>query len=219
MKTINKIISFKTTDSNKSFCLDVDGSKEMYYADIEDTLDAKNTLYNKGCLRDSNNKIYSSMYNVKDLYLKSAIYGNNIETTIPNTNTFQNIFNYRLSADLTNQIQVDNYIYQLNNMLSVGKQLFSQDIYAELSLNNGHAKMPNVDLSTYIFQQSVISDAIDKAKDEITFTSKEISSINGVQYNQIFEIPGNIKNDYDSGNYAANVYTVYMICHMILNIY
>jgi len=157
---IKKIISFTTTETNKSFCLDLlsvmpDGtltdisSREMYYADIEDEnkhILANGRYYNKGCLANLSTTAttkfktcYSTLYNVKDLYLKSAIYGNNAYYTFPNTNTFQNVFNYKLSTDLTNQIQFDNYIYQMNTELcNIGKYSFTQDIYSELSMNNGY---------------------------------------------------------------------------------
>lgn len=208
-KTIQRIISYKATDNNKSFCLSVKNdnntaSVEMYYADIEDYLNVSRYSYNKGCLRDStNNEIYSALYNAKDLYFKSALYGNNVDSTLPNTHAFQNIFNYKLSSDLSNQIQVENYIYQLNNMSNYGKMLFSQDIYSELSLNNGYAKMPNVNISTLLFDKDNLNSA--KADDSVQVIPKE--NISNILYNQFFEIPGIVKNDYDSGNYCANIYT------------
>ena len=108
-KTIDRIVSYKATDNNKSFCLSMHNSNsssvEMYYADIEDYNDPAYASYNKGCLRsigETEVKIYSAIYNAKDLYYKSALYGNNIDTTLPNTHAFQNIFNYKLSADLSN---------------------------------------------------------------------------------------------------------------------
>ena len=106
-KTIDRIVSYKATDSNKSFCLSMhngnSSSVEMYYADIEDYLSIGAYSYNKCCLRNANdNTVYSALYNAKDLYYKSALYGNNVDTTLPNTHAFQNIFNYKLSAYLSN---------------------------------------------------------------------------------------------------------------------
>ena len=206
-KTIDRIVSYKATDSNKSFCLSMrngnSSSVEMYYADIEEYLSVNAYSYNKGCLRNANaNTIYSALYNAKDLYYKSALYGSNVDTVLPNTHAFQNTFNYRLSVDLSNQIQVENYIYQLNNMSNCGKMAYSQDIYSELSLNNGYAKMPNVSISTLKFDKTDLSIAKEDDTHQIS-----VCNIPGIQYNQFFEIPGTVKNDYDSGNYAANVYT------------
>lgn len=211
-RKVNTIISYKTTETNKSFCLSLSSSTgsmtETYYADIEDYNDLdEHTSYNKNCLRDGNT-IYNALYNSNELYLKSAIYNNNKYSALPNTNNFQNIFNYRLSdnnnsKNIINQIQVDNYIYQLNTRSNFGKIYLTQDIYAELSVNNGYGKIPNTRISTCLFDPSNISAAI---KDDTVDISVK-NNLQYISYNQFFEIPGNIKNDYDSGNYAANVYT------------
>lgn len=209
VKNIKRILSYKATDNNKSFCLSTKNgnstSTEMYYADIEDYININYSSYNKGCLRSQDNiTIYSSLYNAKDLYMKSALYSNNRETELPDTRNFQNIFNYKLSADLSNQIQVENCIYQLNsNMSKDGKLMLSQDIYSELSLDNGYSKLPNVIISTLLFDKANLSAAKEDANVEVSAAR----NIPNVLYNQFFEIPGNIKNDYDSGNYAVNVYT------------
>lgn len=223
VKNISRILSFNSTNHNKSFVLELTStykkdnalctaySYETYYADIEQVLDPTQVFYNKGSLiaTDANNEktLYTSLYSLSSFYTKSALYCKNVDTAVPDSRNFQNIYNNRLSnfSDIINQIVVEDTIYQLNWPTIFGKETLISDVYY-WHTTNYQSCIPSVKLSTVIFDTETVklSDVTDI--NQLSINTTQTNLLSNLQYNQIVEIPGYIYNDYDGGCFAANAY-------------
>lgn len=211
IKQLKSIKSFTSTSNNKAFLLEIENNGstqfEMYYANIEQATNNSDKYFNKNCLIANNNdELYSSIYCLNNLYLKSALYNKTVDSNLPDSRNFQNIYNYRDNSLLTsiiNQIQVGDTIYQLNGLKSLGKNTILSDVYY-WHLTNYLSTLPNVHLSTILYDYSNVNTAT--SINDLNIDTINSNKLSKVEYNQIIEIPGHAKNDYDSGQYAANIY-------------
>ena len=216
IKQLKKIISVKSTSNNKTFILSTNNGIETYYANIEKTTDETKDYYNKNCLfgisvdnnrRIITDEIYTSLYNLSSFYIKSALYSKLIDTTFPDSRNFLNIYNYKKqNSKIINQIQVGDTIYQLNTSNTLGKTSLLSDIYYWHTLkNNNMSGLTETKLSTTILSAN---DNIKNISDitQLDVDVNKTNRLSALAYNQIIEIPGYVKNDYDSGNFAANVF-------------
>jgi len=211
IKQLKSIKSFTSTSNNKAFLLEIENNGstqfEMYYANIEQATNNSDKYFNKNCLIANNNdELYSSIYCLNNLYLKSALYNKTVDSNLPDSRNFQNIYNYRDNSLLTsiiNQIQVGDTIYQLNGLKSLGKNTILSDVYY-WHLTNYLSTLPNVHLSTILYDYSNVNTAT--SINDLNIDTINSNKLSKVEYNQIIEIPGHAKNDYDSGQYTANIY-------------
>ena len=222
IKKIQKILSFKSASHNKSFLLQCENDKnnstyETYYANIEQSIDSKNNFYNKNCLININDNnidktqtLYTSLYSLSSIYVKSALYNKTVDSSVPDSRNFQNIYNYKKSdSEIINQIAVEDIIYELNTPTTYGKETLLSDVYF-WHTTNYQSSLPCVDLSTVILCSDntaasyYLSDITDIS--QLSVNEKYTQMLSSLKYNQIFEIPGYVYNDYDSGCFAVNVY-------------
>ena len=154
---------------------------------------------------DGKEILVHNMYNSKDVFWKSAIYKTSKTARTDTTFDFQDIFQHNLSSHLTNAIEVDNTIYILGQKSDLGHMKISSDILTYISCDNGMV-IPDADkIQTVIYNKQYIEDCLDKdiSPDPV---SAILSSVDSIQYNTIYEIPGQVQNDYQSSNIAANTF-------------
>lgn len=196
---IEKLIDFVTTENVKAFVLSTsDGSNQqlntsIYYGNVEKSVDRNDLNYNKGCLF-TDDKIYQGLYSAKDFFYKSVGYKHNT-------------FDHKLLNDnISNVIQVNNFIYALKDPTNRGVSILSNDIYTILSANDGVSAIDESVISTYLFNANNISSILDnKLPDNIGSYVLDNPNIN-LKYNQLLETPGHTIVDYDSGYFPANIF-------------
>lgn len=205
IRTIQRLNSICTASASKIF--NVDG--RLLFADVEaeDTFSPKNSKYNKLGVQIYNGDqavTVKPLYDSKKMFYKSAIYGKNKTAQKGTTFDFQDIFAHQLTNDLSCGIQVDDTLYLLqSDTTSNGHANLATDSYAFLSADTGDLSIGQVPISTYTYNRDVIEDSAEIGElsgDAINLT------LRGIQYNTLFEIPGNMYNDYESGNLAANTF-------------
>jgi len=96
-------------------------------------------------------------------------------------------------------------MYALEGATPYGHYGISEDIYAHMSSNNGQLLPDNVPIETVIYDRDYIQERI--SSDLAIDSQKAVkASYKFLGYNMIYEIPGTIQNDYQSGNIAANTF-------------
>jgi len=97
-------------------------------------------------------------------------------------------------------------MYTLEPKTQYGRYSIKCDIYSYISANTGFVLPPNSLISTAIYDISAIDKAI--KQDDIDLLQKTAVSANlsNIHYNMLYEIPGTVYNDYESGNIAANTF-------------
>lgn len=213
--TINKINKLITTTTNKVFDVNVTDdagitANMVFFADVQNTTEIDSyKKHNEHCLMqeesNGNKQIIHNMYASKDNFYKSAIFGINKAQRSNTTYDFQNITNHKLSSELQHITKVDNFCYGLEEMSRYGRYAISNDIYSWISSNNGCNLPKDNNIKTTIYNKPYIVSCLEN---DITIDSVQAISIDldNIQYNMLYEIPGNIYNDYQSGNIAANTY-------------
>lgn len=202
---ITKLVDFATTEYAKAFVLETTDISDttnttIYYGNVEKTNDIIDLNYNKGCLFkqiDNNISIYQGLYNAKDFFYKTVGYKHNT-------------FDHKLKENnISNIIQINNYIYALKDSTKRGVSMLNNDIYTLLSANDCQATIDESIISTYTFNIDSIRNII---QNKLSYTDNDYLNIDAtspnynLQYNQILETPGNRPVDYDSGYYPANIF-------------
>ena len=198
------------------------------FADVErDQSFGQHYKYNKNCMlsvnTESNKKqLVHALYPVDQCYYKSAIYKVGKAVRTGTTYDFQNITNHKLDSceQLSCMTQIDNTIYCLQAPSKYGKYDIDQDIYSFLSANNGIVSANASLISVAIYDKTAIQSALDENNIDKLQSIAVRRNVLSVQHNMIYEIPGQVYNDYDSGNIAATTYkcknslnSLYDMCH------
>lgn len=207
-----ELLYIRSTDKNKYVCLKINNRQQLFILNQEAINDSefdKLKNQNKTAFK-CNNELIHNMYDSQDMFYKSAIYDKSKSIRDGTTYDFKNVFSHNLSTSLTSIIQVNNILYTYEKISQYGHIEISVDSYSYLAeKDNGSVKLPNKIIETYTYNIDVISDLIDYSIDsehnEKPESGTEIKdTLRGIEYNTLFEIPGTIQNDYDSGNIAAN---------------
>lgn len=219
-----KLVRLITSNTQNIFQVKTDNKLKTYFAghDQNDIFDSKKQ-YNKNALKDKNGKIYYNMFDTEDAYFKSFIYRKSMSERNGTGSDFQNITNHKLSeanTQIINVINANNFIYMLESKtekghydgLHLNKNWYdAEDIYdwkMQYGENSNYQLELN-DISTTIYNYNYISSCISSKRDipqEIDPEKAKLSTFTNIKYNTFYEINGNIYNDYESGNLAANTY-------------
>lgn len=200
------INGFIATEAQKVFTLSTsEGSHMVYFGnnDQHDTIGPRDTYNTLGFQSDG--IVYQNLYDSSEVFYKSAIYGKGKSQRTDTTFDFQNITNHKLSSQLCSVLQIDNIIYALEGATPYGHYGITEDIYAHMSSNNGQLLPDNVRIETVIYDRDYIQERI--SNDLSVDSQKAVKTSYGfLGYNMVYEIPGTVQNDYQSGNIAANTF-------------
>lgn len=145
--------------------------------------------------------LFHNMYDAHDVYFKSAIYGVSKTTRTGTSKDFQNITS-RPYSNLCCGTQIGNTLYLLEANSNLGRMNF--DIYQELSVDDSRQLsdvLVILPIETVIYNRDNIQAELSTQINPENAVKETLTNIN---YNILFEVPGSVKNDYQSGNIAAN---------------
>lgn len=203
---ITKLNYIVASSKNIAFNVDAEQPNMVYFGNYEGS-DKFNSRYdyNMICLSSQQGMLYN-MYSINDLFLKSALYckgkGNRTSTTYD----FYPITNHKLSSQLTGMVQIEGTYYGLGDFTVEGKYKINDDIYSFLSLDNGYSEYPPTNaIETVIYDRKYINRQLDAGL-SVDPDRAILKSLSNICYNQLFEMPGNLFNDYQSTNMAANTF-------------
>lgn len=167
------------------------------------------TKYNKNSLYTMSDngtcKVYYNMYDSSTPFYKSAIYKKGKSLRNGTTYDFQDITNHQMSADLINAVQVDNITYAIEPKTPYGRYDLSCDIWSWISVDHTYALPPLKNIETIVYNGQYIKQQL--SNDLSIDSDKAVKDkYKQIQYNMIYEINGNIYNDYESGNIATNTF-------------
>ena len=211
-KCVPELLYIRSTDKKKYVCLKINNNQQLFVLNQEEINDSefdKHKKQNKTAFK-CNGELIHNMYDSQDMFYKSAIYDKSKSIRDGTTYDFKNVFSHNLSTSLTSIVQVNNTLYTYEKLSQYGHVEISVDSYSYLAeKDNGSVELPNKTIETYTYDKGVISDliaySIDPENNEKPEPGTEIKDVlKGIEYNTLFEIPGTIQNDYDSGNIAAN---------------
>ena len=100
--------------------------------------------------------------------------------------------------------KIDNTMYAIESKSKYGRYDISTDIYSALSARDSSIfPSPNV-IKTELYDRDAIAVAVDK--DDISHLAYDAikTELSNIEYNMLFEMPGNVYNDYCSGNLIAS---------------
>lgn len=204
MATINiqSLEYVKTTNTQKVFKVKTEnGDYITYFANIEknDNVSTNRAVNKSGFT--VNDEIYHDIYDQRKIlfhhfaerrhqypYEKNADY-QHVYRCITNEN------NNLISNSFINVIQTQNTLYAIDNLSTYGHYYVNDEIYNYLCRDNEYAMPYPNKINTYIYPKveallsNNISDAIDIIYD--------------IEYNTLYEIPGNTYTDYSKGSIFA----------------
>lgn len=197
-----KVFSVKHKDNDAHY-------NKLYIADTDalTSFNTPNTVENANgfqIMTDSETSrmtgFIHNLYDSNNVFFKSAIY--NI-SKINRTDTSKDFVNITDSptGSLSSGIQVNGTLYILKSP-TVNSSL-NFDVYQLLSEDNGLYEIEYTNtISTTIYNYDNIFNMLKSGEFE---TENAVScNLLNVQYNKLYELPGNIKNDYQSSNIAVN---------------
>lgn len=202
-----KLISLKSTPCLTAVCLSSsDNPSLLYYLNNEDhsTTFSQHEETNSTSYKSNGTRLVHNIYDSEDVYYKSAIYSRPISKRDSTTYDFVNSFSYNMPSSLTNIEKIGNTLYSYANLYTNGHVRISSDSYSFLSIDNGSSSLYDVSVATVTYDKQKIKDVLSTNPEELTSTNVTLCSYIGVNYNMLYEFPGNIWNDYTSGNIAAN---------------
>lgn len=205
IKKINYIIA---TDNQIIYSLSTStDANHMYVANTDKLHHLSSTTTIDGSMCFTNNgQMYHNLYDSDDVLYKSAIYKTSKTARTGTTSDFQNVVNIP-SAPLIYGTQVENTIYALQAPSIKGHVNYDpyQTILSTyMTSSQMHDALNNAaDISTVIYDYDAIEKGLSSTIDPI---SAILSTMTDIKYNMILEIPGNVKNDYQSSNIAANTF-------------
>ena len=203
---ITRLNYIVASGKNIAFNIDADQDNMLYFGNYEGSSKfSKYYDYNMICLSSQQGMLYN-MYSVNNVFLKSALYckgkGNRTNTTYD----FYPITNHKLSSQLTNMIQIEGTYYGLGDFTVQGKYKIKDDIYSFLSIDNGYCEYPPTNIiETILYDREYIHQQLNSQL-SIDPDHVVLSALSNINYNQLFELPGNLFNDYQSTNMATNTF-------------
>jgi hypothetical protein len=120
------------------------------------------------------------------------------------TYDFINSFSYNMRNSLSNVEKVGNTLYSCGNLSPCGHARISSDSYSFLSIDNGSYELYDISVDTITYNKPKIKEILSSDPTQLTSTNIALCSYIGMNYNMLYEFPGNIWNDFTSGNIAAN---------------
>lgn len=204
LPTIRKVFLTNTEESDKFW---ISEAKKGYSSD-----NPKETCkYNKNSLYDdSTDTVYYPMYNSGQPFYKSAIYKRGKSFRDGTTYDFQDIVNHKLSSELLDICHVGNIMYAVEPKSEYGRYTLSCDIWSWLSVDHySHnlASLPLNKIDTVLYETSALASVL-TSDVSLTASADDIvkEKCTNVQYNMLYEINGNIYNDYEGGSIVANTF-------------
>lgn len=210
-------------DLSVKYGADSNTTHVVYFGNVEkdDSTIDKTTPINKCCFK-SGDDVYHNMYASTDLqyhglaarmhnypYEKEPDYQHIYKCNRDNDNNV-------LNNNMLNVIQSKNTFYAIDGLSTVGHSYPNAELYDYLCRDNQYAFPYLHSIDTYLYDKSRLSDDLPQAVSAV---------MHGVKYNTIYEIPGNIQQDYHSGSILAttvkakNQYNaIYDMCHDATNI-
>ena len=211
MSTVNynKLSYIKYADNTKIVCIEEGNQQKQYILNIQrddNIFDKYSSTSNIGCIK-IDDILYHNMYLTDKVFYKSALPNRPKSIQDGTTNDYSNIFSRTINNCLTSITKVDNTIYSCLQISPYGHIDISVDSYAYISADTGHNnKPPDSQISTCLYNKDNINKLVNSYKTNTQFDKNSIieKNITGIEYNMFLEIPGNILNDFNSGNIAAN---------------
>lgn len=145
-----------------------------------------------------------NMYSTKDMFYKSAIYDKGKSNRTGTTYDFKNIFSHNLEEPYKDVAHIENTLYASTALSPYGHIDISCDSYQYLAQDNGNIKLHNVEIETCLYNRDAVNKVVNG--DDDARISTVAKTFTGIPYNTMLEIPGNILNENDSGNMAANAF-------------
>lgn len=203
------IFQVKDNNENKKMFF-TDSSYTNSFEPVDNLKDNTNNVskYNKNSLYTQigdTYKVYYNMYDSKTPFYKSAIYKKGKSQRNNTTYDFQDTTNHKLEHDLINAVQVENIIYAIEPKNSAGRYDLSCDIWSWISVDHNYVLPPLNKIDTTIYDFDYIAHRLNSNL-SIDANLAIKTNLNNIHYNMIYEINGNIYNDYESGNIAANTF-------------
>lgn len=198
---------------NKVFMTNTEESDKFWIAQLSNAYIAQDDRkesckYNKNSLYDKVGKtVYYPMYNSKQPYYKSAIYKRGKSLRNGTTYDFQDVTNHKLSSELLDICHLDNIMYAIEPKNEYGRYELSCDVWSWLSVNHSKIALPLKKIDTFIYDYDKVEEVLkNNANLNLCADALIRDTFNSIQYNMIYEINGNIYNDYEGGNIAANTF-------------
>lgn len=205
-----KLSYIKYAKNLKTICIERDKKQYQYILNIQkndDQFDKNNYTSNIACL-SIDNTLYHNMYSTAKTFYKSALYNRPQSQRDNTTYDYSNIFSRNITESLTTITKVDDIMFSYIPLSPNGHIDIEVDSYSFISIDNGYFldKLPDYEISTCLYNRNNLKNLIDAYRNNLQYDPNSIidKHILGINYNMIFEIPGNIQNDFDSGNTAAN---------------
>ena len=206
-------VSFSEADSKKKkiFMTNTEESDKFWITELSSVNEAEvkaDCKYNKNSLYSPDTSVvYYPMYSSKQPYYKSAIYKKGKSLRNGNTYDFQDITNHKLSSELLDTCHIGNIMYAIEPKNEYGRYDLSCDVWSWLSVNHGYAALPLKNINTTIYNTELLKEVlITDSNLNLCADALVKDNLNNIQYNMIYEINGNIYNDYEGGSIAANTF-------------
>lgn len=199
-KKLRKVFLTNTEESDKFWLSE---AKKPHVGKVKETCKYnKNSLYD-----DSTNTVYYPMYNSIQPYYKSAIYKRGKSFRDGTTYDFQDITNHKLSSELLDICHVGNIMYAAEPKNQYGRYDLTCDVWSWLSVNHGYATLPLKKIDTVLYDVEALKQVLQSSNNLTAYADQLVKeTCNNVQYNMLYEINGNIYNDYEGGSIAANTF-------------
>lgn len=194
----NSLKFFKTSEKTKIF--NINGKIYIGNTTQDTTFSSENCC----SIKNANNEMIHNLYNSKNVYYKSPLFKKNATDRTGDTYDYTDIFSHKVENEIEHATQVNNVIYMLENLQKNSSFSLDDDVYTYLAHDNGLVEPEKTEIQTILYNRDKLLD-----KDNITFDNiDELTSkvVKNVEYNTVYELPGNIQNDYNSGNIAANFF-------------
>ena len=123
------------------------------------------------------------------------------------TYDFQDVTNHKLSSELLDICHIDNIMYAVEPKNEYGRYDLSCDVWSWLSVNHGYAALPLKNIDTVIYDVKALEEALTtEANLNLCADALVKAELSNIRYNMLYEINGNIYNDYEGGSIAANTF-------------
>lgn len=203
-RQIKKLVSYDATTKQKAFVIQDNNKTETYFGNIEkyDTVFDKQFDANRYCLSSETYGLVHNIYNSSRI-LFHGLAARRHRYQYAKIDDYQHIYraiaDETLSASLNNGlcsiVKVQDTLYGIDHPGTYGHYYVNDDMYSWLAQDNGYPLPKPLKYSTLLYNKQNLDQAT---------TPKIIdSTISGIMYNTLFEIPGNLYTDYSSGSMFA----------------
>lgn len=196
---------YKSTSNGKVFGLSSSsGGLSTFFGNVEqnDNEWNPNSHINFGCISSEDGVLHN-------LYDSSQILFHNIAARrhkYPYLDEYDYQHIYRATSDVENKklnnttiksiVQTQNTFYGIDSLGTHGHYFINDSYYEWLAQDNGYACPVPFKYNTLLYNgENVSSGNISAAISAV---------VHGIQYNTLYEIPGNIQQDYKSGTFIGN---------------